>query len=357
MTNQFCHFLSNGYTLNIINDQLTKRPCCLYPQHIPLHDQSLIEKELAYTNSATDWIPECHECKRIESMGINSMRLLGKERIVGEFEPGECVSLEVNFDKKCNAACLSCASDFSSTWERYNRKHSIEEKISLSKPADLFKQFIKSVPLDKLQFLYIQGGEPFYSSTNLKFLRHLIDNHPSPSTITLHYQTNGSLMPSDEVLNYWTQFKSVVLNYSIDDIEDRFHYLRWPLSWETVNDNINSMIKNTDVEFQVNSTINPLNILNYNNLEDWINTFIPSSRLLRYRAGACLGKLDLRNAPLKLRHAVFLKYGEEHKISKLVKTNEIFNYAPMFEFITKHDTLRKLNWRNTFSESIPFFKI
>ena len=116
MTTQFCHFLSNGYTLNVINDQLTTRPCCLYPKHTPLKDTILIKQERDYASSAKDWIPECGECKRIESIGVGSMRALSKERVVGDFNSGDCVSLEVNFDKKCNAACLSCASDFSTTW-------------------------------------------------------------------------------------------------------------------------------------------------------------------------------------------------------------------------------------------------
>jgi hypothetical protein len=354
VTNQFCHFLSNGYTLNVINDQLTTRPCCVYPKHIPLKDSIIIRQELEYTSNASDWIPECSECKRIESIGVGSIRTLSKERVVGNFAPGDCVSLEVNFDKKCNAACLSCASDFSSTWERYNRKHNLEDKIARRSASDMFKQFVKTVPLDKLQFLYIQGGEPFYGSTNLKFLKHIFDVHPNPAGITLHYQTNGSILPSDEVLNLWTQFKTVVLNYSIDDIEDRFHYLRWPLDWSTLTSNIKRIIETTNVNFQVNSTINPLNILNYNNLESWIVSTFPSDRLLKYRAGACLGNLDLRHSPIELRQAVVTKYGKDHKVSKLFNTRELFDQTSMINYIAQHDQFRRLDWRKTFPESVPF---
>jgi len=354
MTNQFCHFLSNGYTLNVINNQLTKRPCCIYPKHIPLKDTILIKQELDYTATVTDWIPECSECKRVEKIKAGSMRELSIQRVVGEFSPGECVSLEVNFDKKCNAACLSCAPEFSSTWERYNRKHGLADSISKSSPANMFKQFIKTVPLDKLQFLYMQGGEPFYGSTNLTFLKHILKVHPDPSSIMLHYQTNGSILPSDDVLDCWRQFKTVVLNYSIDDVEDRFHYLRWPLHWDNVNANIKTMIEHTDVDFQVNSTVNPLNILNYNNLEAWIIDTIPGGRLLKYRAGACLGNLDLRHCPISLRQAVVAKYGAEHKVSILMNTREVFNRRSMMFYVTQHDQLRRLDWRNTFPESVPF---
>jgi MoaA/NifB/PqqE/SkfB family radical SAM enzyme len=355
MTNQFCHFLSNGYTLNVVNNQLTNRPCCVYPKFVPLSDVNLIKQQLDYTSSATSWIPECKECQRIEQIGSISMRELSKRRVVGEFEPGDCVSLEVNFDKKCNAACLSCSPQFSSTWEKYNRKFSLGNQITVKEPNELFQEFINTVALDKLQFLYIQGGEPFYSTTNLNFLEHILKVHPTPANITVHYQTNGSLLPTQQVIEYWKNFKSVVMNYSIDDISNRFNYLRWPLDWNTVEQNVKTMIETTNISFQVNSTINPLNILDYSNLESWILDTIPTDRLISYRAGACLGDLDLRHTPKNLREAVLKKYGSNHKVSILFNTAEIFNYHVMLNYVELHDNNRRLDWRLTFPESVPFF--
>lgn len=358
MTNRFCHFLTNGYTLNIVNEQLTTRPCCIYPKYIPLSNVTLIKQELEYTSAATTWIPECRECRRIERIGSTSMRTLSKERVVGDFQPGDCISLEVNFDKKCNAACLSCSPQFSSTWEKYNRKFSLENHITVAKPKELLQQFIDTVPLDKLQFLYIQGGEPFYSNTNLNILKHVVKVHPSPSSITLHYQTNGSLMPTQEVVDYWKNFKTVVINYSIDDISTRFNYLRWPLTWDIVEQNVKTMIKTTNVDFKVNSTINPLNVLDYCNLEAWILATFPTNRLIGYRAGACLGALDLRYTPATLREKVLEKYGSSHKLSTLFNTPEVFgDYKKMFDHIEHHDNCRRLDWKKTFPESIPFFSL
>ena len=355
MTNHFCHFLSNGYTLNIVNSELTKRPCCVYPKHIPISNTELIKKELQYTSSATTWIPECKECNRIESKGVVSMRDLSFERIVGEFNPGECVSLELNFDKKCNAACLSCSSQFSSTWEKYNRKFNLTNNITEVDPQQLWQEFINMVSLDKLQFLYIQGGEPFYNDTNLNVLDHLLSIHPHPNTVTVHYQTNGSLLPSPDIITRWKKFKSVVLNYSIDDVNSRFNYLRWPLDWAEVEQNIKILLETTDVNFKINSTINPLNVLNYNNLESWILDTIPNDRLLKYRSGACLGNLDLRHTPNVLRTKILEKYGSNHEVSKLFNNLEIFDYRSMIDYVETHDKFRRLNWRDIFPESVPFF--
>lgn len=359
MTNKFCHFLSNGYTLNVSDNQLTYRPCCVYTTRTMFSDTVSFQKRLEYNSSATSWIPECSECQRIESIsGFDaSMRAASKLRIVGECQPGDCVSLEVNFDKKCNAACLSCSSQFSSTWEKYNRKHNIGNQITSVEPEDLFHQFISSVSLDKLQFLYIQGGEPFYSSTNLNFLEHILKVHPDPGSVRLHYQTNGSLLPTQQIMDYWKKFKGVVMNYSIDDINDRFNYLRWPLDWITVKENIKTMIDTTNVYFRVNSTINPLNVLGYGNLESWILDNIPKGRLIGYRAGASVKTLDLRHTPTNLRNKVIETYGTNHPVSKLFNNNtEVFDHRPFIEYVEQHDALRRLDWKSTFPESVPFFK-
>ena len=349
MTNQFCHFLTNGYTLNVVDDQLATRPCCLYPKNISATDRV----ELALVDS---WIPECKECRRVEQIGVKSMRQLSYERVQGNFAPGVCVSLEVNFDKKCNAACLSCAPKFSSTWERYNRKFNLAQQITQQDPAELLQELIDRVPLDQLQFLYIQGGEPFYSDTNLHLIEHLLKVHPDPRSIVLHYQTNGSILPSEQIIEYWQQFKSVVINYSIDDIGERFNYLRWPLDWLAVEQNIQTMLATTNVDIKINSTINPFNVLNYDGLESWIVNTIPKNRLLSYRAGASLNILDLRYTPKALREHVVAKYGAGHRVSLLFNNNELFDYRALLDYVEQHDANRRLDWRATFPESVPFFK-
>jgi len=356
MTNKFCHFLSNGYTMNIINNKLTKRPCAVYTKSIPLLDSTLIKKELEYMDSATDWLPECQQCQRIEKFNSGtSMRTLSKYRVVGDFQPGDCVSLDLYLYKRCNAACLSCSPTFSSTWDRYKRKYDNNHVLTSANSDDLFQEFIDSVKLDKLQFLFIQGGEPFYSKTNLNILEHLLDIHPNTFDITINYQTNGSILPTDQIMEYWKKFKSVIISYSIDDINDRFNYLRWPLDWNRVSQNIKTMIETTEIKFRFNCTINPLNILDYNNLESWILETVPSDRLIRIRAGGNIGELDIRHSPKNLREAVLKKYHPEHEISRLVGNPETYDYHKMINYVEKHDKLRQLDWKKTFPESVKFF--
>ena len=45
--------------------------------------------------------------------------------------------------------------------------------------------------------------------------------------ITLAYNTNGSIFPQDKI-ELWEQFKKVEIFVSIDDISERFEYIRFP---------------------------------------------------------------------------------------------------------------------------------
>lgn len=357
MTNQFCHFLNNGYTVNIVNNQLTWRPCCLYSKKTLLSDVNAMNTVLESNSAVTGWIPECNLCKHVEHStitGYRSMRQLSFQHITGIHNTGDCISLEVNFDNKCNAACLSCSPQFSSTWEKYSRKYNLNQHITTN---NKFDEFISRVPLNKLQTIHIQGGEPFYSDTGIKLLRHLESVHPALDQVTLMYQTNGSLLPDQETLDYWPKFKEVQLRYSIDDIHERFEYLRWPLTWNDIEKNIKTMIDTTTVKFHVNATINPLNAIYFNQLETWINQTIPKDRLIRIRAGHCLSDLDLNYSSVELKNYVQTQYDPEHQLSTLFNSLQLNSrYRVMFDYIEKHDQLRHLDWRKTFPETVKFYK-
>lgn len=354
MSNQFCKNLSNGYKINVEGDQLLWSPCCFYKTNTPLADRGRLEKEMAYTSAATDWLPECYICQTIEDSDKNnkSPRLKSFTAIQNDYPGNECASLEISFDRKCNAACLSCGAYCSSTWAKYDVKHGLAKQLyRLPSSDDLFTRLIDAVPLDKLENINVMGGEPFYSDTNLKFLHHLNDVHPDLKKVTLRYQTNGSVTPSKEVLDCWDKFKSVRLNFSIDGVGDRFEYLRWPLKWHRVNRNLTYLLDNTNVTFTVSCTISPLNALYFQEIEDWFNHAVPAHRRGNALASRCTTPLDLAKSSMSLRDAVVKQYGESHSVSKMIQSMHVdTDYQSLFDYVEKHDKIRRLNWRETFPD-------
>ncbi len=366
MSNKFCRHLSNGYKLDLTWDNTTLwSPCCYYTKKVPLLDKEVFEKELAYTSNATGWLPECELCRKMEDSQAGdqvSPRLSSFKRIPVDLDNGSCGNLELSFDAKCNAACLSCGSYISDTWKKYEYKHGLKDIGPIvNHAAKLTDQLINTVKLDQLNELYILGGEPFYSDTGNTVLRHLHKTHRNIGNIKLRYQTNGSLIPDDETRELWKGFKSVEISMSIDGVKNHFNYLRWPLKWHRVERTIDNLVATTDVILRINATISPLNLLYFQDLEDWAFSKIPKDRLkwpdAPVRPNRCMGIMDLNKTPRRLRQQIKRIYGDDHRLSKIFTNLELDpNYKVMFDYIEKHDKIRRLDWQNVFPEILEYFK-
>jgi len=389
MANKFCRQLSNGFKINVQEDKLLWSPCCFYTKKTDMSNTTEYLKAREYASSATGWLPECESCRIMEESGVELLtpRLNANHMITEDSIDGDCVNLEISFDTKCNAACLSCGSYCSTTWAKFDKKHGLNQHISpkivrLDSPFHrkvaeaqykvtldiedsdlsdiLFKQLIKTVPLDKLQTIFIMGGEPFYTKSHVKMLKHLKEVHPNLKNVSIRYQSNGSIYPSDEVLKLWEDYKYIVYGASLDGVGERFNYLRWPLKWHRSEKVIKRLINETNVSLHVNCTISPLNVLYVDELENWLIDNVDqsrfSSRKQMIRPNACLGDMDLRFANEKLREKVYLKYGEEHNISKLLQSLELYDDASkMFNYIEHMDKLRRLDWRKTFPDIVDCY--
>lgn len=369
MSNKFCRSLSNGYKVNVTWDnRLEWSPCCFYTKKTILTDKDAFEKAIDYTSSATGWLPECHTCKQMEESGVVGLspRLVSFKRIPNELNTGLCGSLEINVDLFCNAACLSCGGYASSTWKKYEYKHGLkdygaQQNKDNENAEKCFNDLINNVDLSSLQHLYILGGEPLYGLTNLKILKHLHKVHPSLDQVLLEYQSNGSLSPDNEVIELWKGFKGVNFSMSLDGVGQRFNYLRWPLKWHRIEKNTEFLLSNTNVMLDVNATINPLSVWYFDELEEWVNNTIPKDRLTPrlhnpVRANRCQSPMDLNLTPMDLRKDIIIKYGSEHKLSKIFSNLEFNpNNRSMFEHINTHDAIRKLSWQETFPAAIKYF--
>jgi hypothetical protein len=367
MSNTFCRHLSNGFKIDVTWDnQLLWSPCCYYSKKVPLLDRETFEKELARTSAATDWLPECRLCQQMEASNVGlqvSPRLISFNRITQDLDDGVCANLEMSFDPKCNAACLSCGSYISDTWKKYEYRHDIKDiGIITNHGPEMTDQLIGAVSLDHLEELYILGGEPFYSTSGNQMLRHLHATHPNVSQIRLRYQTNGSIVPDDETKELWKGFKSVEISFSLDGIGRRFEYLRWPLKWHRVERVVDNLLETTTATISVNATISPLNVWYFQELDDWTRDTIPQNRLkwpnFPARPNRCLGTLDLAFTPQALRDDIKDRYGADHRLTKIFSNLEInTDYQQMFDYIKKHDPLRRLNWQKTFPDIVRYFDV
>ena len=83
------------------------------------------------------------------------------------------------------------------------------------------------------------------------------------------------------MFDLWSKFKLVKLDFSIDDIGERFNYQRTNADWKTVEENMCWYRETSPVNmmFGINRTISKLNKDHTQELDDWFKDNFPTNRL------------------------------------------------------------------------------
>jgi sulfatase maturation enzyme AslB (radical SAM superfamily) len=320
-------------------------------------DSQLLENRKLHYESIVDWTDSCINCKILEDAGQTSLRQTGSAWIPDDERSQDPVSIDIHLDNKCNAACVTCNQDSSSLWQKENLKlHN--KTVKLDKIDTLvdnaINQIINTVSLKKLKYVKFFGGEPLFTDTHLKFIKHI----PFPDQVTLHYTTNGSIYPTDEVLLEWKKFKTIIFAASIDGIDEQFNYLRWPLPWNKVSQNLIRLRENKDIWnliFRIEFTANFLNTYYFDQLESWvIDNFNTNSSgdKTEINIHQCWGGIwDLEKMPSDIRELVLKKYSKDHTIHKLVANlPPSTTLVPWENFVKTWDNRRKISWQQAFPE-------
>jgi len=364
MPNQFCRYLSNGYSFRLAkNNSVKVAPCCLYKTAIPLDSNLLRNRELAF-NQVNEWTSNCNDCKILEDAGQQSLRQTGADWIDDDENSQDAISIDIHLDNKCNAACVTCNEQSSSLWKKENSKLN-NEKIKINMDDGLINQnidnIVGTVSLEKLKYIKFFGGEPLFTNTHLKFLQHV----PQPDQVVLHYTTNGSIYPNDETLAMWKKFKTIIFAVSLDGIENQFDYVRWPLPWNKVSANLIKLKKNKDIwnlMFRVEFTANFLNAYYFDRLENWVNNNLKtnlSGDKTEINIHPCWGGIwDLEKMPLGIRTLIFKKYPNNHVIHNLV-ANSIAptDLEPWVNFVNIWDLRRNTSWKTAFPELVEYLNL
>ena len=224
--------------------------------------------------------PACQKCWNLESQGLQSDRQLKNSAldwywdrdlqfIKKDAENGKnsILMLKLLTSYTCNATCVSCNASASSSWSQLN--HRINPSIPIQKTKfidiDLLKQ---KVNFKELKMLSVIGGEPLYEKKNFELLEHLLDL--GNDTVFLSMVTNGSVELDDHQKKILNKFKNINFCISIDGIGPVFEYLRFPLKWQDLLDNLKFFRQVTD-NISSNYTLSNLNVLYHNQTVGWFD--------------------------------------------------------------------------------------
>lgn len=275
----------------------TMSPCCIMQDHAP--------ENLAHGDKLSDvwhgkWLTQyrrdflsgkkpdaCKNCWKEEEAGITSKRQ--RELIYFENELGiknlvnplpVPVALDLKLGNICNSKCRICTSFASSQWgkEELAWDPLLEQRVkrvnfggSWPKRNEAFWQEIDqwAPHIKKLEFF---GGEPLMIERHYEILEKCIELGVAKD-ISISYNTNGSIFPEDKV-HLWQQFKDVHIFFSIDDINDRFNYIRHPGNFPDVIQNVGNFLQlEGNFKFGIFQTIGILNIVTMTELTTFMNKF------------------------------------------------------------------------------------
>jgi hypothetical protein len=344
MPNPTCRLLSNGYKFENSWGPVVIKPCCHFTETQALdaspeqHQQ--FRKKLNGINSYES--PACNACNFLENNKLKKTFRMGSfENVPDDAELGDASYLEIQIDKTCNGGCIICGPWYSTYWQNELKQFAIKPEVD---PLDKILALIDIQKTRKILFL---GGEPFLSDTDLRVLP-LIQQ---PNLVDIVYTTNGSIYPSQRHIELWSQFRSVLINFSLDGVGDRFNYIRYPLKWSQVEKNITGMCEEMppNVKFKSNHTINILNLFYHDEFAAWYSVLQNSPRINDFTFSPAGGVLSPLKVPEKLFKMLVSKYGHN---SKVVKTTASANHdhSGMLSHLNELDQRRGLDWRQVFPE-------
>jgi hypothetical protein len=371
-TNEFCLYLKHQTRIYMGRIE----PCCWFNSKTTnAFNPDEVDEYKKRISQINTWGDECNHCWHLESTNKNSPRLraaanpgmFGVDKTTG---PDDIVSLEVQFDSECNAACLVCGTHNSTTWQKYQAtqiidKNEFNKKINLNnkfKTQQHIEMVARSVDFSKIRQLVFLGGEPLINDTPTQLI-HKISKVNSLNTVSLRYVTNGSRVPTDEIIELWKQCKDVKIILSIDGIGEHFNYHRWPLQWHQVEKNIKFFreLDLPNLKLGISSTATPFNIFYYDQYLDWQQEFFKDHKTKLVsgleRAHAANGnEINLYSVPSRLAAQIKIKYKKYPGLSNLIDQFDPIRFKKFMEYVQFHDQKRGTNWKEVFPEIVEYFE-
>jgi len=352
-------------------------PCCKY-QFVPDEQRFNIKyntideyknsqflNNIKQTFDSQNWPRGCVRCRIEEENNIKSKRQLDYDRWNQYYNQIDLaltgfITASIAFGNTCNLTCITCGPQSSSRWQReyetiYNKKvlpfHFYKQNF--------IKDFISQAP--DIVHIDLHGGEPFLSGIpeQQQLLEHYVQSGQAKN-ITLHYTTNATVYPDDTWWKLWENFKEIDLQLSIDGIENRFEYLRYPANWQTVKQNVRRYVqyKRSNFRLSVSHTVSAYNIYYLDEFLTWA-----------YNEGLPRPWQGRVHTPLHMSPSVWASTATEYIVSHLRNSlhndchtwaqyltnhNDSGQFENFKKYLQQHDQYRNLDFKKTFPELAKF---
>lgn len=292
----YCPMAHNGLqlTLDTDPDVIGVNNCCLMSDsrfttkpHPEVWDDVRFLPVIE-TNKKNQWyLPSCGNCHEVEKAGHVSFRqgtysAWGKEeRLSGPRR------IDLSIKNSCNLACRICGPGASTYWQKHIKDNGSIPIMQIpdgkggamdfnssdfrSRNGKEQVEILKSFDLSNLRSLTFCGGETLMGNDNWEVMEYLATLPHAKESLMISFQTNGTQeipLKRHELLD---KFWLIKLHISIDGIEERFNYQRWPGDWHQVENNLLKIREDapSNVMFLIEETIGVFNLPYIGQVADW----------------------------------------------------------------------------------------
>ena len=228
--------------------------------------------------------PRCAVCWDAEAAGNASARSVGSadrewQRIQIELAQPKLRHLWIDSGSVCNLACRICEPKYSSSLYKEHKDRFGHVTVPITKTN---VEYLITEDFSQIENIMILGGEPFLNLDYCTVLEEIV-RQDRASQCSLVFFSNGTVKPSQRVLDLLSQFYQVVLYFSTDAVDNQFSYVRTNGVWSQVLENIdfihNAGIPNLKQNFHI--TVSALNVMYLDELLGWMAYYYgtgPSAR-------------------------------------------------------------------------------
>lgn len=253
-------------------------------------------------------------------------------------------SWDIRFSNLCNLKCRSCGSLFSTTWAK--EQNLPETKLTPTKDADpLINQY------DYVEKIYFAGGEPLIMPEHFRTLDELISRDKAKN-IKLVYNSNLTKLnySQNNLLNYWKQFKNVVIGVSIDAVGPRAEYIRHGVKWDTIKKNLDELVKFKEecdtLDFYFSPTVSLLNVHHLCDMHQylWDQNLMPHIGSIMFNMLLDPDYYDCRILPFNIKQEIIDKIHnhEEWLLTNNAQQDTINQYINLRTYLNENTTNNNL---------------
>jgi molybdenum cofactor biosynthesis enzyme MoaA len=359
----YCSKIINGlYVEKVSSGKIRVSACCINSPGEPQDTVNFATDPHLDTQRklmmAQQPVPGCEICYRSEKETQYSMRIVANKLWPKDSLPDQVIikNLDYNVDPICNAKCIQCSSYYSSSWAAENQRFNVNHIEIRTNSTTKLNNLSHTIDLTTVKKIYFNGGEPMLSDEPRIIMQRLKDMSRL-SEVTIQFNTNGSILPSNNLIELWSECRAVNVMFSIDGTGSAFEYIRNPLKWDQIEKVVEQFGNLTLPNYSINIA-DTAGIHNIDTIEKTYQWFLAKSRNWKFqqdfRVHPCHGLLDISGAESELKkywleqltHQAPQKW---HTLlqNRIQTSSTLNNWRDWLKTI---DQRRNLNWQNSLPE-------